>query len=95
MAAPGQTVSFTCKSHDFFPRNVTLKGFKIGDMLSDFQTSKDPTGKSVSYNISSTAQVALDSGDVHSQVICEVAHVTLQGATLHGTANLSDTIQGR
>uniref|UniRef100_A0A8C0W3M1 Tyrosine-protein phosphatase non-receptor type substrate 1 n=1 Tax=Castor canadensis TaxID=51338 RepID=A0A8C0W3M1_CASCN len=92
-AAPGQTVSFTCKSHGFSPRNITLKWFKNGNVLSNFQTNVDPTGESVSYRISSTAQVALDPGDVRSQVICEVAHVTLQGAPLRGTANLSDTIR--
>jgi signal-regulatory protein alpha/beta1/gamma len=88
-------VSFTCKSHGFSPRNITLKWFKNGNVLSNFQTNVDPTGESVSYRISSTAQVALDPGDVRSQVICEVAHVTLQGAPLRGTANLSDTIRGR
>uniref|UniRef100_A0A8C0W3R1 Tyrosine-protein phosphatase non-receptor type substrate 1 n=1 Tax=Castor canadensis TaxID=51338 RepID=A0A8C0W3R1_CASCN len=90
---PMVSVSFTCKSHGFSPRNITLKWFKNGNVLSNFQTNVDPTGESVSYRISSTAQVALDPGDVRSQVICEVAHVTLQGAPLRGTANLSDTIR--
>ncbi|XP_073930582.1 signal-regulatory protein beta-1-like isoform X2 [Castor canadensis] len=92
-STPGQTVSFTCKSHGFFPRNVALKWFKNGKVLSNFQTNVDPTGESVSYHIYSTTQVALHPGDVRSQVICEVAHVTLQEAPLRGTANLSDTIR--
>ncbi|KAM5175899.1 tyrosine-protein phosphatase non-receptor type substrate 1-like isoform 1-T1 [Callospermophilus lateralis] len=92
-ATPGQTVSFTCKSHGFSPRNITLKWFKNGNELSHTQTSVHPTGESVSFNVSSTAQVTLAPGDVHSQVICEVAHITLQGSPLRGTANLSDTIR--
>ncbi|XP_052582195.1 tyrosine-protein phosphatase non-receptor type substrate 1 isoform X1 [Peromyscus californicus insignis] len=90
---PEQTVNFTCKSHGFSPRNITLKWFKDGNELPRFQTTVDPKGGSVSYNISSTAQVVLRPGDVHSQVICEVAHVTLKGDPLRGTANLSDTIR--
>uniref|UniRef100_A0A2K6G0H1 Ig-like domain-containing protein n=1 Tax=Propithecus coquereli TaxID=379532 RepID=A0A2K6G0H1_PROCO len=88
-----QTVNFTCESHGFSPRDITLKWFKNGNELSDFQTSVDPAGKSVSYSLRSTAKVALNPGDVHSQVICEVAHDTLQGAPLRGTASLSETIR--
>ncbi|XP_040837648.1 signal-regulatory protein beta-1-like isoform X2 [Ochotona curzoniae] len=92
-AAPEQTVSFTCKSHGFSPRNISLRWFKNGNELSAFQTSVESMGNSGSYNVSSIAQVVLDPGDVHSQVICEVAHVTLQGRPLRGTANLSDIIR--
>ncbi|KAL1765502.1 signal-regulatory protein beta-1 isoform X1 [Sigmodon hispidus] len=90
---PEKTVSYTCKSHGFSPRNITLKWFKNGNELSDFQTTVDPLKESVSYNISSTAWVELSSGDVYSQIICEVAHVTLQGGPLRGTAKVSDTIR--
>ncbi|XP_076419960.1 signal-regulatory protein beta-1-like isoform X2 [Peromyscus maniculatus bairdii] len=90
---PGKTVNFTCKSHGFFPRNITLKWFKDGNELPHFGTAVDPKGESVSYNLSSTAQVVRSPQDVHSQVICEVSHVTLQGGPLRGTANLSDTIR--
>ncbi|XP_042639517.1 tyrosine-protein phosphatase non-receptor type substrate 1 [Orycteropus afer afer] len=89
---PGQTVSFTCESHGFSPRDVTLKWFKNGNELPALQTKVVPPDNSVSYNISSRTQVLLTSDDVHSQVICEVAHTTLQGS-LRGTANLSDTIR--
>ncbi|XP_046534610.1 tyrosine-protein phosphatase non-receptor type substrate 1 [Equus quagga] len=93
-APPEQTVNFTCESHGFSPRNITLKWFKNGNELPASQTNVDPEGDSMSYSVSSTAQVVLAPGDVRSQVICEVAHVTLQGAPpLRGTANLSETIR--
>ncbi|XP_047395947.1 signal-regulatory protein beta-1-like [Sciurus carolinensis] len=93
-ATPGQTVSFTCESHGFSSPIIILTWFKNGNELSHIQTSVDPAGESVSYRVSSTAQVTLAPGDVHSQVICEVAHITLQGELpLRGTANLSDTIR--
>uniref|UniRef100_A0A452ECZ3 Signal regulatory protein alpha n=1 Tax=Capra hircus TaxID=9925 RepID=A0A452ECZ3_CAPHI len=93
-ATPEQTVSFTCTSHGFSPRNISLKWFKNGNELSASQTSVDPEDDNVSYSITSTAKVLLAAGDVHSQVICEVAHVTLQGGPpLRGTANLSETIR--
>ncbi|XP_057575722.1 signal-regulatory protein beta-1-like [Hippopotamus amphibius kiboko] len=93
-ASPEQTVSFTCTSHGFSPRNISLKWFKNGNELSASQTNVDPEGDSVSYSISSTTRVLLAPGDVHSQVICEVAHVTLQGGPpLRGTAKLSETIR--
>lgn len=95
-ATPGKTVNFTCKSHGFSPRNITLKWFKDEKELSrKTTTTVTPEGESVSYNVSSTAEVELTAEDVRSQVICEVFHDTLQGAFLRGTANLSDTIRGR
>ncbi|XP_058419036.1 signal-regulatory protein beta-1-like [Diceros bicornis minor] len=91
---PEQTVTFTCESYGFSPRNITLKWFKNGNELSASQTNVDPEGDGVSYSISSTAKVVLAPGDVRSQVICEVAHVTLQGdPPLRGTANLSETLR--
>ncbi|XP_042639526.1 signal-regulatory protein beta-1-like [Orycteropus afer afer] len=89
---PGQTVSFTCESHGFSPRDITLKWFKNENELPVLQTKVVPPDNSVSYNISSRTQVLLTSDDVHSQVICEVAHTTLQGS-LRGMANLSQTIR--
>ncbi|ERE84400.1 signal-regulatory protein beta-1 isoform X1 [Cricetulus griseus] len=88
-----ETVSFTCKSFGFSPRNIILKWFKDGNEVSNFQTTVDPKGESISYSISSTAQVVLGAGDIHSQIICEVSHVTLQGGPLLVTANLSDIIR--
>ncbi|KAM5219970.1 signal-regulatory protein beta-1-like [Hipposideros larvatus] len=78
-APPGQTVSFTCESHGFSPRNIVLKWFKDGNEFPASQTTVDPEGDSASYSVSSTARVVLAPGDVRSQVVCEVVHVTLQG----------------
>ncbi|XP_036178333.1 signal-regulatory protein beta-1-like isoform X3 [Myotis myotis] len=91
---PGQTVSFTCQSHGFSPRDITLKWFKDGNELPASQTTMHPEGDSPSYSVSSTARVLLAPGDVHSQVICQVAHDTLEGdPPLRGTANLSEAIR--
>lgn len=90
---PGQTVSFTCKSHGFSPRNILLKWFKDGNELPASQTTVDPEGDSPSYSLSSTARVLLAPGDVRSQLICQVAHDTLKGSPLRGTANLSEAIR--
>ncbi|XP_058419031.1 signal-regulatory protein beta-1-like isoform X2 [Diceros bicornis minor] len=93
-AMPKQRVSFTCETHSFSPRHITVKWFKNENELPASQTNVDPEGDGVSYSVSSTAKVVLTPGDVHSQVICEVAHVTLQGGPpLRGTANLSETIR--
>uniref|UniRef100_A0A8C3WPH1 Ig-like domain-containing protein n=1 Tax=Catagonus wagneri TaxID=51154 RepID=A0A8C3WPH1_9CETA len=43
-ATPEQTVSFTCKSHGFSPRNISLKWFKNGNELSASQTNVEPEG---------------------------------------------------
>ncbi|XP_004398273.1 PREDICTED: signal-regulatory protein beta-1 isoform 3-like [Odobenus rosmarus divergens] len=93
-ASPEQTVNFTCKSHGFSPRSITLRWFKNGNELAASQTTVDPEGNSTSYSISSTTRLVLAPGDVHSQVICEVTHVTLQGGPpLRGTANLSEVLR--
>ncbi|XP_036999033.2 signal-regulatory protein beta-1-like isoform X2 [Artibeus jamaicensis] len=93
-ATPGQTVSFTCESHGFFPRNIALRWFKDGNELPASQTTVDPEGDSPPYSISSTASVWLARGDVRSQVICQVEHVTLEGGPpLRGTASLSEIIR--
>ncbi|XP_014635343.1 PREDICTED: tyrosine-protein phosphatase non-receptor type substrate 1-like [Ceratotherium simum simum] len=78
----------------FDNKNITLKWFKNGNELPASQTNVDPEGDSVSYSVSSTTKVVLAPGDVRSQVICEVAHVTLQGdPPLRGTAILSETLR--
>ncbi|XP_045836895.1 signal-regulatory protein beta-1-like isoform X7 [Meles meles] len=93
-ALPGQTVNFTCKSHGFSPRNITLRWFRNRNELAASQTSVDPEGNRTSYSISSTTRLVLAPGDVRSQVICEVIHVTLQGGPpLRGTANLSEVLR--
>ncbi|XP_041588508.1 tyrosine-protein phosphatase non-receptor type substrate 1 isoform X3 [Vulpes lagopus] len=93
-STPQQTVNFTCKSHGFSPRNITLRWFKNGNELTASQTTVYPEEDNASYSISSTTKLMLAPGDVRSQVICEVAHVTLQGGPpLRGTANLSETLR--
>ncbi|XP_036900666.1 signal-regulatory protein beta-1-like [Sturnira hondurensis] len=93
-ATPGQTVSFTCESHGFSPRSIVLRWFKGGNELPASQTTVDPEGDSPSYSISSTASVQLAWGDVHSQVICQVEHVTLKGGPpLRGAVGLSEIIR--
>ncbi|XP_006235014.1 tyrosine-protein phosphatase non-receptor type substrate 1 isoform X1 [Rattus norvegicus] len=90
--SPGQTVNFTCKSYGFSPRNITLKWLKDGKELSHLETTIS-SKSNVSYNISSTVSVKLSPEDIHSRVICEVAHVTLEGRPLNGTANFSNIIR--
>ncbi|XP_055459321.1 signal-regulatory protein beta-1-like isoform X2 [Psammomys obesus] len=92
-ALPQQTVTFTCKSYGFSPPNITLKWFKSGNKLSPFETTVDPKGEGIFYNVSSIVQLVLGPRDIHSQIICEVAHVTLQGSHLCGTVSLSDIIR--
>ncbi|XP_044936020.1 signal-regulatory protein beta-1-like isoform X1 [Mustela putorius furo] len=93
-ASPEQTVNFTCKSRGFSPRNITLRWFRNGNELAASQTSVDPEGNRISYSISSTTRLVLAPGDVRSQVICEVTHVTLQGVPpLRGTANMSEVLR--
>uniref|UniRef100_A0A8C9QJZ4 Tyrosine-protein phosphatase non-receptor type substrate 1 n=1 Tax=Spermophilus dauricus TaxID=99837 RepID=A0A8C9QJZ4_SPEDA len=53
------TVSFTCEPHGFSPHNITLNWFKNGNELWHTQTSMDPRGETMSYSVSSTAQVTL------------------------------------
>ncbi|XP_059262665.1 signal-regulatory protein beta-1-like [Mustela nigripes] len=93
-ALPGQTVNFTCKSHGFSPRNITLRWFRNRNELAASRTSMDQDGDRTSYSISSTTRLVLAPEDIRSQVICEVTHVTLQGGPpLRGTANLSEVLR--
>ncbi|XP_059109896.1 signal-regulatory protein beta-1-like [Peromyscus eremicus] len=88
-----QTVSYTCRSHGFSPQNITVKWFKNRNELSHVQTTVNPEGESNTYSVFSTTRVVVVAEDICSQIICEVAHVTLQGGPLLGTANLSDIIR--
>ncbi|XP_055963863.1 signal-regulatory protein beta-1-like [Sorex fumeus] len=90
----GHTVSFTCKSDGFFPRNISLQWFKNRNTLLASHTIVELQRENTSYSISSTARVPLTSRDVHSQVICEVNHVFLRGGPpLRAMVNLSEIIQ--
>uniref|UniRef100_G3U940 Ig-like domain-containing protein n=1 Tax=Loxodonta africana TaxID=9785 RepID=G3U940_LOXAF len=87
----GQTVRFTCESHGFSPRDVTLKLLKSGNELPALQIKAVPHANSVFCKVSAT-QVMMTREDVHHQVIFEVAHGALQGF-LRGTTKLSETIR--
>ncbi|XP_043838246.1 tyrosine-protein phosphatase non-receptor type substrate 1-like [Dromiciops gliroides] len=87
-----QKGDFTCNSTGFSPRNITLKWFKNEKEISSLSTEIIPKGDSVSYNITSAAQVTLEAGDVGSKVICKVTHQTLV-SPLQGIKNLSDIIR--
>ncbi|XP_027723630.1 signal-regulatory protein beta-1-like isoform X2 [Vombatus ursinus] len=84
--------NFICNSMGFFPKTITLKWFKNGKEISAQWTKVFPQDNSVSYNITSTVKLKLEASDVHSKVICEVNHSTLQ-SPLRGTKNLSDIIR--
>ncbi|XP_008563420.1 PREDICTED: signal-regulatory protein beta-1 isoform 3-like, partial [Galeopterus variegatus] len=96
-SAHREDVVLTCQvQHDGQPavsRSHTLE-VSAQQKEQGTDTNVELTGESISYRISSTAQVVLAPGDVRSQVICEVAHITLQGGPpLRGTASLSETIR--
>ncbi|XP_036035761.1 signal-regulatory protein beta-1-like isoform X2 [Onychomys torridus] len=88
-----QTVNYTCRSHGFSPQNITVKWFKNRNELSHVQTTVNPEEESNTYSVFSTTRVVVVAKDIWSQIICEMAHVTLQGGPLRGTANLSDIIR--
>ncbi|XP_036608901.1 signal-regulatory protein beta-1-like [Trichosurus vulpecula] len=87
-----QMVNMSCSSTGFFPKDITLKWFKNGTELPALWTRVFPEGDSVSYNLTSTAQVLLTASDVHSEVICEIHHHTLS-SPLRGKKKLSDIIR--
>ncbi|XP_036604230.1 signal-regulatory protein beta-1-like [Trichosurus vulpecula] len=87
-----QMVYISCSSTGFFPKDITLKWFKNGIEFPALWTRVFPEEESFSYNFSSTVQVLLTASDVHSEVICEVHHHTLQ-APLLGKKKLSDIIR--
>ncbi|ERE84398.1 tyrosine-protein phosphatase non-receptor type substrate 1-like protein [Cricetulus griseus] len=77
-AAPQETVSFTYRSHRFSPGSITVKWFKYGNELSHVQTTMNPDGEINGCSVYSPAQVVLGIVDMHTKIICEVAHITLQ-----------------
>lgn len=93
--APQEILNFTCTSHGFSPSNITVKWFKDGNELSDIQTTVKPEENNNTYSVLSTVQVVVNTSEVKSEIICEVAHVTLQGSPLRRSAILSHTTQGK
>ncbi|NWV15896.1 SIRBL protein, partial [Ptilonorhynchus violaceus] len=88
---PGQSVSFTCTSGGFFPKDMGVKWFKNKDPMSahDLQFTE---WRVKSYNMSSTVMVTLQKEDVRSQLFCEVRHSTLL-TPLRGTYQLSRALR--
>ncbi|CAM5152427.1 unnamed protein product [Eretmochelys imbricata] len=91
-AEPGPSVTFTCTSGGFSPRDITVTWLKNGAKLSAPQPWVLPEHKSVSYIMSSTVGVSLTPGDARSQLTCQIEHSTLL-APLRGTYNLSDALR--
>uniref|UniRef100_A0A6I8PGL1 Ig-like domain-containing protein n=1 Tax=Ornithorhynchus anatinus TaxID=9258 RepID=A0A6I8PGL1_ORNAN len=91
---PGQEGAFTCRAGGFSPRAIGVTWFKNGNRLPAAPARVSPSGgEGVAYEVASTVRVRLAADDVRSQVICEVAHSTLQDP-LRGSANLSRTLRG-
>ncbi|XP_038225964.1 tyrosine-protein phosphatase non-receptor type substrate 1-like isoform X2 [Dermochelys coriacea] len=91
-AEPDPSVTFTCTSGGFSPRDITVTWLKNGAKLPAPEPRILPEHESVSYNMSSTVGVSLTPGDAHSQLTCQIKHSTLL-APLHGTYNLSDALR--
>ncbi|XP_043383499.1 tyrosine-protein phosphatase non-receptor type substrate 1 isoform X2 [Chelonia mydas] len=91
-AEPDTSVTFTCTSGGFSPRDITVTWLKNGTKLPAPQPQVLPEHKSVSYNMSSTVGVSLTRGDARSQLTCQIEHSTLL-APLRGTYNLSDALR--
>ncbi|XP_039766000.1 tyrosine-protein phosphatase non-receptor type substrate 1-like [Ornithorhynchus anatinus] len=90
---PGQEGAFTCRAGGFSPRAIGVTWFKNGNRLPAAPARVSPSGgEGVAYEVASTVRVRLAADDVRSQVICEVAHSTLQDP-LRGSANLSRTLR--
>ncbi|NXY37111.1 SHPS1 phosphatase, partial [Pomatorhinus ruficollis] len=74
---PGQSVPFNCTTGGFFPEKIGVKWFKNKDPMMAQLPQVTEWGVKT-YNMSSTVMVTLQKDDVHSQLICEVQHSTLQ-----------------
>uniref|UniRef100_F6R8N8 Ig-like domain-containing protein n=1 Tax=Monodelphis domestica TaxID=13616 RepID=F6R8N8_MONDO len=88
----GQVENFTCKAHGFSPKKIELKWLKNNNDITTNLPKIFPENNSVSYNVTSTTQVKLEANDVHSKIICEVDHETLE-TPLQGKMNLSSIIR--
>ncbi|XP_014745562.1 PREDICTED: tyrosine-protein phosphatase non-receptor type substrate 1-like [Sturnus vulgaris] len=74
--SPGQSVSFTCTTGGFFPKEIVVKWFNnTGPVMA--QQPQITEWRVKTYNMSSTVMVTLQKDNVHSQLTCEVQHSTL------------------
>ncbi|KAM6052833.1 tyrosine-protein phosphatase non-receptor type substrate 1-like isoform 2-T2 [Theristicus caerulescens] len=74
---PGQSLSVTCKTGGFFPKNITVKWLKDGAPITAQQPQITPWQTKSSFNMSSTVTVTLQEDDIRSRLVCEVQHPTL------------------
>ncbi|NXI20707.1 SIRB1 protein, partial [Irena cyanogastra] len=90
-AGPGQPVPFTCTTGGFFPEKIGVKWFKNNNPVGG-QPPQVTEWRMKTYNMSSTATVTVQKGDVRSRLICEVQHSTLP-APLRGSFQLSRALR--
>ncbi|XP_062361186.1 signal-regulatory protein beta-1-like [Cinclus cinclus] len=88
---PEQSASFSCTTGGFFPKEIEVKWFmNMVPLMAQQPQISEWRGKT--YNMSSTVMVTLQKAYVHSQLICEVQHSTLQDP-LRGSYQLSRVLQ--
>ncbi|NWY59357.1 SHPS1 phosphatase, partial [Chionis minor] len=88
----GQSGLFTCTSRGFFPRDISVKWLKDRAPVSAQQPRITSEQTKSSFTMSSNVTMTLEAGDVRSQLVCEVQHVTLM-APLRGTYQLSQALR--
>ncbi|KAL8179738.1 UNVERIFIED_CONTAM: hypothetical protein K2H54_071977 [Gekko kuhli] len=88
----GASVTFTCISDGFFPRDITVTWFKDGRTIPASQTSTVPPRESTSYRVASTVEVSLTEKDVKSELVCQIQHSTLAGP-LRQSFRLGDALR--
>ncbi|XP_054247876.1 tyrosine-protein phosphatase non-receptor type substrate 1-like [Indicator indicator] len=91
-AGTGASVSFTCESGGFFPKDISVRWLKNQAPISAQQPRVRPGQTNSSYTMSSTVTLALVPQDVRSQLACEVQHPTLP-APLRGTYQLREALR--
>nr|XP_056700893.1 signal-regulatory protein beta-1-like [Euleptes europaea] len=74
---PGSSVTFSCSSEGFFPRDITLTWLKDRRSISAPRTVILPPKESTSYRVLSTVEVSLTERDVKSELTCQIQHSTL------------------
>lgn len=91
-AGTGASVSFTCETGGFFPKDISVRWLKNKAPISAQQPRVRPGHSNSSYTMSSTVTLALEPQDVRSQLACEVQHPTLP-APLRGTYQLREALR--
>nr|XP_056700892.1 tyrosine-protein phosphatase non-receptor type substrate 1-like [Euleptes europaea] len=89
---PGSSVTFSCSSEGFFPRDITLTWLKDRRSISAPKTVILPPKESTSYRVLSTLEVSLTERDVKSELTCQIQHSTLSDS-LRQSFKLGDALQ--